>query len=53
VNEEGHKVYEISPRKSEPLRREVTVVWRQQPCPQDFLEGAKRGRDNDLHVYLE
>lgn len=53
VNEEGHKVYEICPRRSEPLRREVTVVWRQQPCPQDFLEGAKRGRDNDLHVYLE
>ena len=26
VNEEGHKVYEISPRRSEPLRREVTVV---------------------------
>ena len=27
VNEEGHKVYEISPRRNEPLRREVTVVW--------------------------
>lgn len=26
VNEEGHKVYEISPRRSEPLRREVTVA---------------------------